>query len=246
VRDEYAGGFLVSKTLQRGHERIGLLLERTAWGRSNEKAILEALAKAGKTPAAVEWLNWGERNLTAQVNRLHEADVEAVLLVCNCLEGASAVKAIADLPLESRPVVVSHWGISAGSFFDLVSEQLKTVDVSFLQTFSFVASKRPVEARTVFEAYRHRFDDCNTPEDIFSPVGTAHAYEIVLMLATAVRNAGSIETEQVHQALEAISDYEGLIRHYQRPFPPGHHDALTADDFNLAEFDNQGTIRPVQ
>ena len=98
----------------------------------------------------------------------------------------------------------------------------------------------------MFEAYRHRFSDCNTPEDIFSPVGTAHAYEIVLMLATAVRNTGSIESAKVHQALEAMSDYEGLIRHYERPFPPGHHDALTADDFILADFDKQGTIRPVQ
>ena len=33
VRDEYAGGFLVDRALERGLSKIGLLLERTGWGR---------------------------------------------------------------------------------------------------------------------------------------------------------------------------------------------------------------------
>ena len=43
VRDEYAGGFLVDQSLERGFTRLGLLLERTGWGRSNFKAMTEAL-----------------------------------------------------------------------------------------------------------------------------------------------------------------------------------------------------------
>ena len=39
VRDQLAGGFLVGRALAAGYRHPGLLLERTAWGRSNEKAI---------------------------------------------------------------------------------------------------------------------------------------------------------------------------------------------------------------
>jgi len=40
VRDSFAGPYLVAAAKRAGHERLGLMLERTGWGRSNEKAML--------------------------------------------------------------------------------------------------------------------------------------------------------------------------------------------------------------
>ena len=245
VRDEYAGGFLVRQAVDRGHKRIGLLLERTAWGRSNEKAITEALSDEGLESVAVEWLNWGQTDLSAQFQSFCNAEADVVLLVCNALEGVSAIKSAAALPRDVRPEIISHWGISGGRFFSLAKADLEKVNVSFLQTFSFVNPRRPGRAEKVFESYRQRFPDCQTPADIFAPVGTAQAYEIVNMLATAVEMAGTIDSEGVHRELENLRDYRGLIRDYERPFPPDHHDALTADDFILATFAEDGTITPV-
>lgn len=246
VRDEYAGGFLVREAIQRGKQRFGLLLERTAWGRSNEKAIKTALANANMEALPVEWLNWGEPDLSPQVGRLHEAGADVILLVCNPLEGAAAIKAVADLPEATRPQVISHWGISAGRFFELARENLEQVDLSFLQTFSFVAPKRKAQADRVFQAYRKRFPECEAEAHVFSPVGTAHAYEIVKMLAAAVHQTGKTDSASLRKGLEALSDYSGLIRDYHHPFTPDHHDALTAEDFILARFNDEGVIVPVR
>lgn len=245
VRDEYAGGFLVKQALDAGKTRIALLLERTAWGRSNETAIGNALRKVGMNPVAVEWLNWGEQDLTSQVQSIQKEDADVILLVCNSLEGVAAIRSVAEVSAEDRPAIYSHWGIAGGKFFELAQDDLKKVELAFIQTFSFVAPKRPEYAARVFEAYRNKFADCKEPGDVFSPVGTAHAYEITLMLAAAVDNAGTIDSSDVHRELEALRDFQGLIRDYERPFPPSHHDALTAEDFILAEFDDEGVVRPV-
>ena len=43
VRDEHAGNFLIRTAREQGFERPGLLLWRTGWGRSNEKAMTAAM-----------------------------------------------------------------------------------------------------------------------------------------------------------------------------------------------------------
>lgn len=246
VRDEYAGAFLLDRALKRGKQRVALLMERTTWGRSNEKAILQACKERGVEPVAVEWLNWGERDLSNQVNRIVSAEADVILLVCNCLEGASVIQEVAKLGHNRQPSIISHWGIATGSFYGLISEDLPKVDLSFLQTFSFLDDLRGPEQQFVLQSYLDRFEDVERPAEIKSPVGTAQAYEIVMMLAHAVREAGDLDSQKVVRSMEQLRNYSGLIRDYDRPFPPGHHDALTVDDFFLAEFDGDGTVRRVQ
>lgn len=244
VRDEYAGGFLVRKALEKGYRRPGLLLERTGWGRSNEQAILEALQRRNLSPVAVEWLNWGEQDLTRQISRLSKAKADVILLVANPLEGVAAARAVAAIE-DEKPAIISHWGISAGKFFELARPFIKDVELTFLQTYSFVKPRYPQRSQPLYEMYAARFPDCETPADIFSPVGTAHAYEIVRMLAAATRQAATLDSRTVAGELERLMDYSGVIRDYPQPFHPDHHDALTEDDFILARYNDSGVIVPV-
>jgi branched-chain amino acid transport system substrate-binding protein len=50
----------------------------------------------------------------------------------------------------------------------------------------------------------------------------------------------------VRDALENLGAYEGLIRTYDPPFRPDHHDALTAADFRTARYGQDGTIIPIR
>ncbi|MFN3191947.1 MAG: ABC transporter substrate-binding protein [Aureliella sp.] len=246
VRDEYAGGFLVRRAVQGGGKRIGVLLERTAWGRSNEKAIKAALSEYDTKAVGVEWFNWGERDLTPITSRLANQGCDTILLVCNALEGATLIKAVAGMPEKDRPKILSHWGITGGNFFELTQPYLADVDLSFLQTFSFVCPRNESRVQTLLDAYIRKYDDCDRPEQVFSPVGTAHAYELMLMVAEAIHAAGTIETAQVRASLEGLRNYEGIIRDYEHPFPTNHHDALDESDFILARFDSRGVIVPVE
>lgn len=244
VRDEYAGEFLVQSALDRGYKRIGLLLERTGWGRSNERAMLAALESRGLEPSGVQWFNWGERSLAKPIEKLEAADTDVMIFVGNPLEGVVAVKNVASLPAERRLPIISHWGITGGNFTELTSGSLSKVNLLVLQTYSFISPPFPERGQKLFEAYAAKFS-CSSPREVVAPVGTAHAYEIVMLLAAAVRRADSLDRSVVRSVLESPSKYAGVIRDYDPPFRPDHHDALDATDFILARYDENGVIVPV-
>jgi branched-chain amino acid transport system substrate-binding protein len=149
------------------------------------------------------------------------------------------------LPEKERLPVISHWGITGGSFYQEVGEDLKKVDLMFLQTCSFLNPPNPKKAKAVIAAYQEAFPECRSAKDIFAPVGTAHAYDLVHLLALAMEKAGTIDRAAVRDALECLPEYSGLVRRYDPPFTPDRHDALNARDFCMARYDVKGVIVPV-
>lgn len=242
VRDEYAGGFLVDRALERGLDKIGVLLERTGWGRSNQLAMQNALQARGSKPVRVEWFNIGEKNLSEQLQRLLDSGSECVLLVCNPLEGKVAIDAMAAREAADRIPIISHWGITGTNFFKMTEENLKLIDLSFLQTRSFLQPKNVEGINRLYEAYTARFGDCQSWGDVRSAVGTVHAYEVTMMLAAAVKAANSDNRVEIRDALESLEKHDGAMREYDRPFEQGNHDALTEDDLILARFGEHGII----
>ncbi len=244
VRDEFAGGFLVKNAIEQGSSRVGLLLERTGWGRSNEKAITAALEEQGLAPTGIEWFNWGIPDMSEHIDRLHAAGADEIILVANPPEGLVAVKSMAARPENDRLPIISHWGITGGTFPEMAGDLLDQVDLSFLQTFSFVTPPFPERARRVFQRYRTMFPDVKSVDGVLAPPGTAHAYDLVHLLALAVRQSGSLDREAVRDAMEHIKSYEGLMRDYAPPFTPDRHDALNAEDFIIARYGENGAIVP--
>jgi branched-chain amino acid transport system substrate-binding protein len=245
VRDEYAGGFLVGALLDAGFQRPGLLLENTGWGRSNEKAMQSALSAEGLPRAPVHWFNWGTPNLDLPVGELIVDGVDVLLLVANAREGVVAMRAMTEVPEAERIPIVSHWGITGGNFFRDASEYLDGVDLSFLQTFSFFDPPFPDRSDRVMRAYCARFEGCDGPASIFSPVGTAHAYDLIHLLSRALERAGTPDRRAVRDALERNESYQGLVRNYAPAFTPEQHDALDARDFRIARFSADGSILPI-
>ncbi len=76
-------------------------------------------------------------------------------------------------------------------------------------------------------------------------MGTAHAYDLVHLLAAAIRKAVTTDRSEVRDALEQLDRYEGLVRDYDPPFTPLRHDALSAADFRMAAFADGGAIIPI-
>lgn len=246
VRDEFAGGYLLRSARARGFRRPGLLLERTGWGRSNEKAFTEAALDLGMNLAAIQWFNWGIKDLREQILALTEAGADVVMLVANPREGGVAIRSMAELDGAQRRPIISHWGITGGDFPALVGEALDQVDLTFLQTYSFLAPSVPERAERFLSAYFARYADTRRAAEVRSPVGTAHAYDLVHMLAQAIERSRGIDRRLVRVALERLPRFEGLMKDYDPPFTPQRHDALTADDFSLARYLADGTIQPVE
>ena len=245
VRDQHAGPFLIKAALDRGFKRPGLLLWRTGWGRSNEKAMTSAMAKMGVTPAGTEWFNTAERDLSEQIEKLVLAGADVIMLVANPVEGLNVIQAMASRQKEHRLPIISHWGITGGDFFGRGRAAIEEVDLTFLQTYSFYQPTFPQKADKVYRAYCERFGPCDGRNDIFSPVGTAHAYDLVYLLKTAIENAGTTDRPAVRDALENLQRHDGLVRVYDPPFTPERHDALDASDFRLCRYGPNGEIMPL-
>ena len=245
VRDEWAGQFLIKRAVALS-PRVGLLLENTAWGRSNQKAMTNALAALNLTPAAVEWFQWGAADMSLQFANLEKANVGVILLVANAPEGIKVIKTM-DRRNNTTPIV-SHWGMSGGRFWKDVQQELTRIPFTFLQTkFSYIGKK---EKHLHYSKHYHaRFDIDNDVVHDSSSTCLAHAasvraYDLVQILALAIRQAGTTDRIAVRAALENIESYSGIIKEYSPPFSPHNHEALDINDYQMAQYNDAGRIVP--
>lgn len=224
--------------------RVGLLLPNTAWGRSNHAALVKAAGAAGVTVAGYRWYNWGDKSLAAPYGELLAAGSQVLILVANEVEGAILVKEVASLPENKRLPVLSHWGITGGEFASMTGDSLHTVDLSVIQTYSFIGQETPA-AKRVLAALKSRYG-VSGAEGVKAPVGVAHAYDLTHILARAIDKAGSTDRRKIRDALENLGPYDGLVRRYARPFAPGRYDALSPENILFARYTAADVLVPVK
>ncbi|MCP3926342.1 MAG: DctP family TRAP transporter solute-binding subunit [Desulfobacterales bacterium] len=240
VRDEYAGPFLVKQALKK-HKKIALLLVNDGWGRSNHKAITESLAKRKLKPVTIEWFNWGESNMTEKLNRIEKAGAEVIIIVAGNYEGIKIIKGMAKRATQIP--IISHWGITGGNFWKEVQNELEHVSLKFLQSFSFLNPKNRKTKELIRKYYiKYNIDH---PGKIVAPVGTAHAYDLVHLLAIAIKKTKKLDRTLIRNSFEKIKKYEGVVKTYAPPFTKSNHDALDVSSFFLARFNEKGYIIPV-
>lgn len=244
LRDSLAMPFMLKSAGARGFTRVGLLLTNTAWGRSN-LAAANRFSATNKVPAIVgtAWYNWQEQSLVDRYRKLMEAGAQAVVLVANDDEAAVLVREIAQLPAAQRVPVISHWGITGGRFFQEAGPALKAVDFSVIQTFSFFNARPPALKRFMASARKH--GGIERIEDIVSPVGVAHAYDMTHILAKAIQLAGSTDRAAVRDALERVPRHEGLVQRYAPPFTRQRHEALGPQNLLMAQYREDGVLVPL-
>ena len=215
-----------------GSKKAGLILINNPWGESNEKG-LKAAAEANKSVAIVgiEKFENNDVDLVPQLTRLKQAGADALILVGNAAPGAQVMKSRERMGW--KVPVVSHWGISGGRFPELAGASAG--DAQFVQTHSFFGEQNAAGKRLI-AALAKKYPEIKGPADIFSPVGTANAYDAMHLLAMAIEKAGATDGNAVREALENLGTYEGLIKTYKQPFTAANHDALGPDDYVMVRY----------
>ncbi len=243
LRDSLAMPKLLQTARKRGLNRVGLLLTNTSWGRSN-LAAAEKFAAANKDVAIVRtaWYNWRDQTLVAKYRNLKSAGAQAIVLVANDDEAAVLVREVAALPENERIPILSHWGVSGGEFVRQAGPALQQVDFSVIQTFSFFRADKQQLAR--FMRSLAAVSPVRRIEDIQGPVGVAHAYDLMHILAKAIDLAGSTDRKAVRDALERVRAYRGLVKHYAPPFTPVRHEALGPAELLIARYRADGVLVP--
>jgi branched-chain amino acid transport system substrate-binding protein len=242
LRDSLAMPHMLQHAASRGHEKIGLLLTNTSWGRSNLAAAQKFLEER-QSPQLVgtAWYNWQEQSLLDQYKRLLSAGASSIILVANDDEAAVLVREVAGLPFDRRVPIISHWGVTGGRFFLFAGKYLDSVDFSVIQTFSFFQARKQPLASFMSTARRFGIERI---EDIESPVGVAHAYDMMKILALAIELAGSTDRPSVRAALERVPLHEGLVKRYAPPFTATRHEALGTSELLMARYRSDGVLVP--
>lgn len=199
---------------------IGLMAETTGYGQGGLKDMEEIAALQGIKPAAVERFGVGDTDMTSQLNKMKAAKVDTVVVWAQGTPIAQLIRSMEKI--NYFPAVLTSWAADNITFFDAAGRTL---------------AEKPLFMRTVSEN--------RTPaqQKLFGRVGgklkapsafsfALHGYDSVLLLAHAIRQAGTTDGVAVRTALEDLkSPVEGVLKTYDRPFSRTDHEALTAKDF---------------
>ena len=246
LRDSIVMEALLEAVLARGLRRVGLIAPSTAWGRSCQFYIERFLTqKTGRALelAGIEWHRWGsDTHMDEGYRTLVTKGAEAILLVANEPEGAALVKAMAQMPIGSRLPIFSHWGITGGRFHELCGPALHHVELDVAQSFSFARAKSPEGTKLAQRAMVHfGVDD---PLKVPSATGIGPAYDLVRLLAVAIDQARSTQRTAIHEALEHLPPYSGVVGRFAPAFTSERHEALDKQDVFICRFDADGRLIP--
>jgi ABC-type branched-subunit amino acid transport system substrate-binding protein len=241
LNDRLVAPFMIDRIRQRYH-KPAVLAENSVWGRDCVETMRQRLSELGLSPALVETFNRGETDFSPQLTRAILGGADILVMIANAYEGESIIRAVSGLA--KPPPVVSHWGITAGDFWHNNQATRTKVDLSFLQTFIFPGNSRPA-AQALERRYQARYAP-DTKRPIVAQQGVAQAYDLVQLLALAIRQAGSTDRRAVRTALEHLPPYEGAVRRYAPAFTPDRHDALDLGDYHIARFSDDGTVMLVE
>ncbi len=242
LRDGLAMPKLLKTAEQRGFDKVGLLLLNSGWGRGNQAAAEKyMLGVKNQKIVGIAWFDYRATTLIEQYKKLTDAGAQAVLLVAD-EEAAPLVREVAALPPNQRVPILGHQGFSGGVFFENAGAALQEVDVSMIQTFSFFNADKPMLAR--FMKTAEQIGGIKRIEDIRAPIGTAHAYDLMHILAKAINLAGKPERSAIRDALEKVPEHRGLIKLYQPPFTATRHEALGPAELLMARYNREGVLVP--
>jgi branched-chain amino acid transport system substrate-binding protein len=244
LKDDWAMPAMVEHASQKGKKRIGVMLPNTGWGRSNQRSLEKALEqRTDITLVGTIWYNFGEKQLLDRYRQLLNNGAEALLLVANDSEASALVRELGLHPDVARLPIISHWGVTGGRMVAASGDTLHELDFSMVQTFSFFTARPQVLQRFMHGA--QALAGIENIEQLVSPVGAGHGYDILHILAAAVDRAGSTDRGLVRDALESGIHLDGIVRHYRPAFSADKHDALSPDQVFMARFRKDGVIVPL-
>ncbi|MCI8211283.1 ethanolamine utilization protein EutN [Pseudomonas sp. S25] len=235
--DELVDEALVKYGVDNGMKKPGMILINNPWGESNEAGFKRALEKRGMANAGVERIQDSDLDVVPQLTRLKNAGADTLLMVGNVGPSAQVVKSLDRMGWDVP--VVSHWGPAGGRFGELAGPNASRVH--FIQTYVFT-EHNSAKGDALLSALKSTYPQIKTLADVTPAVGIANAYDALHLAALAIEKAGSTDGKAVRDGFYAISEYDGLIKHYKQPFTAQKHDALGPDDYLFTHFVNDQIV----
>ncbi|ROQ93224.1 ABC transporter substrate-binding protein [Desulfosoma caldarium] len=229
--DKHVVGKMYDYMKAKGISKIGIMTASTGFGASGREELLRLAPEYGITVLADERYGPKDTDLTAQLTKMREAKVEAIV---NWSVGPTQVLAVTgwrDLKMENIPLFQSHGFGSrknlelAGAAAEGVLLPLARVNVGPLLPDSH-PQKKVIMAYT--EAYEKKYKE---PVSSFG----GHAWD-ALHLAVAALKAVGPDSAKIRDFLENTKGFVG--QHGIFNFSPQDHNGLSKDDLEMVVVKN--------
>ncbi|MBN9063318.1 MAG: ABC transporter substrate-binding protein [Rhizobiales bacterium] len=181
-------------------KRIGVLRVNNEYGAGWRSAIEGALAEMGMKPAIVESYEGADRDLTPQLLRIKEANVDALIVAGDPPNHVVAVQQIRQLGLNAK-VIMSNSGV--------LPTTLRLYQGGAADGFYGTVDSLPA-ANPAHKAWADRYKAAFNVDADYS---AAEYYDGVMMLADAIAKAGEKPADIV-KALRALKDRAGVGNTY--------------------------------
>jgi branched-chain amino acid transport system substrate-binding protein len=216
--DTIQAAMIVEEAIERRRFRkVAILADSTNYGQLGREDLERALEKKGVRAVVVEKFNIRDIDMTRQLMRAREAGAEALLTYGIGPELAQIANGAAKLGW-SVPII-GGWPLSMSNFIDNAGPNGEGARMP--QTF--IQEPSTPKRRAFIEAWQKRARAERMP----SPSAAAQGYDGMLLLAAAIRQAGTTHGSRVREALENLKDrVEGAIMTYERPFSRSDHEAI--------------------
>ncbi len=242
ANDNLVAEFLAAYTLKK-YKKPALVVVNSVWGRNNLKLMKQYLQQHNAQEAVAIVFNRGQIDFEKEREQIINSNSDAIILVANPIEASNLLQA-----LESKKVVlpiISHWGITSADFYKANKMLLKNIDLNIFQTFSFNNSLNE-KGKKLLQSYQEQYTLHEGMDDIKAAHGMAQAYDLVHLLARAIKKAGTMERTQIKEALENLPSYQGVIKNYAPAFTKQNHEALDGRDYYMAKYNADGILVPVK
>ena len=219
ANDTLQAAMIVVEAVDRGGlERVAIFHDATNYGQLGREDLERALLAHGIRPVAVERFELREADLTTQLRRAREARTQAVLTYGIGPELAQIANGMARLNWHAP--LIGSWTLAMSNFIDNAGPNAEGARMP--QTF--IAEPTSAKRRDFLDAWKKSSGSARIPV----PPAAAQGYDSLLLLAAAIRQAGSTDGDRIREALEDLREpVEGVIMTYRRPFSKGNHEAIT-------------------
>ncbi len=207
------------------NKKIGFIADSTGFGTQGVKDATEVLALHGLTPVAVEKFGPKDTDMTSQLAKIRDAGADTVLIYGLADGNAQTLRSMEKI--NYMPTAIGTWGNMSSVLVNTAGKKLAEHLVFATSTAEDSNPRAVALAARVRERY----------PQLVTFVSAAQAYDSVMLVAAAIKKAGTTDGEKVAAALETgLPDTQGIIKLYKQPFSKTSHEALGVADFHLGKW----------
>jgi len=202
--------------VRRKFKKVAILADSTNYGQLGREDLERALDKMGIHPVSIGKFNIRDVDMTRQLLAARKGGAEVLLTYGIGPELAQIANGVARLGWQVP--IIGSWPLSMSNFIDSAGPNGEGARMP--QTF--IQEPDTPKRRAFIEAYQKLSRTQRMP----SPSAAAQGYDAMMLLAAAIRQAGTTFGSRVREALENLEEkVDGVVTTYDRPFSRDDHEA---------------------